>query len=101
MPSPPLAPTFDQTLYFVLCDFGRFGAVFVETDPAQTDEQTIIQDIATGQHERPLRVIACNPAEGWCRDASVQIAESVAEIDHLTSGARAFAEMHGVRLRAG
>ena len=100
MPSPPLAPTSDQTLHFVLCAFGPFGTAYVETDPAQADEQTVIQDIATGEHERPLRVIACYPAEGWCRDVSVQIAERVAEVDDLTSGARAFAEMHGVRLRA-
>ena len=102
MSSPPLSPASDQTLHFVLCDFGPFGAVYVETDPTQVDEHTIIQNIATGEYQHPLRVIACNPAEGWCRDASVQIAESVAEVDHLTSSsARAFAEMHGVRLRAG
>lgn len=85
----------------MLCAFGPRGVAYVEIDPAQADEQTVIEDIASGEHDRPMRVIACNPAEGWCRDVSVQIAESIADFDDLPPGARAFAQMHGVRLRAG
>jgi hypothetical protein len=33
-----LAP--EQDLHFVLCDYGRFGHAYVETDPTQADAST-------------------------------------------------------------
>ena len=96
MPSsaPPLAPALDQTLHFVLCNFGRRGDAYVETDLAAADELTITRNIVTGKYDRPLRVIACHPLEGWCRDVSAQIARSIADVEELPPGARAFIEMH-------
>jgi hypothetical protein len=83
----------------VLCDFGRNGVAYVKTDPAAADELTITCAIVTGEYERPLRVISCNPAEGWCRDVSAQITKSLADVEELPAGARAFVEMHAGRGR--
>jgi hypothetical protein len=92
--SPPLAPALDHTLHFLLCDFGARGIAYVETDPAAADELSITRAIVTGEYDRPLRVIACNPAEGWCRDVSAQIAANIADVAEMPAGARAFVEMH-------
>lgn len=92
--SPPLAPALDQTLHFVLCDFGSRGAAYVEADPTAADELAITRNIVTGEYDRPLRVIACNPAEGWCRDVSAWIAKNIADVEDLPSGARAFVELY-------
>ena len=92
--SPTLTPALDHTVHFVLCDFGPNGTAYVETDTAQADEMSIIRAVVTGEYDRPLRVIACNPAEGWCRDVSAQIAASLVDVEELSDGARAFAEMH-------
>ena len=92
--SPPLAPAPDHTLHFVLCDFGRHGPTFVETNLDAADELTITRNIATGEYDRSLRVIACNPAEGWCRDVSARIAEYLVDVEELPAGAREFVEAH-------
>jgi hypothetical protein len=38
--SPPLVPSLGHDLHFVLCDFGKNGNAFVETDPAYADRKT-------------------------------------------------------------
>jgi hypothetical protein len=43
---------------FVLCDFRRAGVAYVETDPAEADATTIIQNPLHGQYVRPLQVLA-------------------------------------------
>src|SRR5262249_23045515 len=91
---PPLAPALDHVLHFVLCDFGPRGTAYVETDPGAADELTAIRSIVTGEHARPLRVIACHPVEGWCRDVSAQIAETLADVAELPDVARISVEMH-------
>ena len=55
--SPPLVPSLDHDLHFVLCDFGKNGHAFVETDPAYADRNTIISNLIAGEYERPLNVI--------------------------------------------
>ena len=92
-----LIPTTNSNLHFVLCDFGRLGTAYVETDPTKADRDTIIHNLTTGQYDHPLRVIAINPAAGWSRDVSEDIARAVlktAERDHtsLSAGAREFVE---------
>jgi hypothetical protein len=49
-----LAP--EQDLHFVLCDYGRFGHAYVETDPTQADASTIVRNLLDGQYNRPVRV---------------------------------------------
>ena len=75
----PLAPTglaFDVTVYIVLNDFGPLGRAYVETDEAQADEATIVENILSGQYSQPLRVVAFNTAEGWARDVTEDVARA-------------------------
>jgi hypothetical protein len=92
-----LAP--EQDLHFVLCDFGRSGQAYVETDPTQADASTIVRNLLDGQYNRPVRVLALNVEEGWVRDVSQIIAAKVRDVAwhgerELTSGARDFIEAH-------
>jgi hypothetical protein len=94
-----LVPSLDADLHFVLCDFDKSGLAYVETDPAEADITTIVQNLLHGQYERPLRVLALNAYEGWSRDVSETIAAKVRDVaDHegieLTSGTSAFVEDH-------
>jgi len=73
----PLVPAelaFDVTVYLVLNDFGPLGRAYVETDEAQADEATIVENILEGHYSHPLRVVAFNAAEGWARDVTEDIA---------------------------
>jgi hypothetical protein len=74
----PLAPREpDVTFHIVLNDFGPLGRAFVETDEAQADEATIVENILSGEYSHPLRVFAFNTAEGWSRDVTEDIARVV------------------------
>jgi hypothetical protein len=74
----PLAPgDSDVTVYVVLNDFGPLGRAYVETDEAEADEATIIENILSGQYLHPVRVVAFNTAEGWARDVTEDIACAV------------------------
>jgi hypothetical protein len=102
----PLVPVADLDSYLVLCDFGRAGLAYVETDPSEADQMTVIRGLLQGQYESPQQVIALNPAEGWCRDVSEDVAEQVlahADRPHeeLPAGTRAFVEKQlGILLAA-
>jgi hypothetical protein len=61
-------------------DFGRLGRAYCETDEAEADEKTIVENILSGQYSRPLRVVAFNIAEGWARDATEDIAWAVVSL---------------------
>jgi hypothetical protein len=98
MAQPSLVPYLDEDVHFV-CDFGRAGLAHVETDPAERDATTVVQNLLHGQYERPLRVLALNADEGWSRDVSETIAAKVRDVaEHegreLTSGTLAFTEAH-------
>ena len=95
----PASFTPEQDLHFVLCDFGRSGQAYVETDPSQADASTIVRKLLQGQYSRPLRVLALNTEEGWVRDVSELIARKVRAVAHrenqeLTEATRAFIETH-------
>jgi len=83
MSTPPLAPklTDDVTVYLVLNDFGPLGRAYVETDEAKASERDVISDISSGQHSKPIRVVAFNTSEGWSRDVTEDIAEALLERD--------------------
>jgi hypothetical protein len=103
--SPSLVPSPDHDLHFVLCDFGKYGKSYIETDPSEADRDTIVRNMIDGQYNHPLRVIALNPAEGWSRDVSEEIAKAVvtaAEADDrvLTAGTSAFVETQRLRTLA-
>jgi hypothetical protein len=63
-----------DTVYLVLQDFGSFGQAYRETDPSQADRQTVLANLLCGEYERPLRIVAFNPTEGWARDVTAEIA---------------------------
>jgi hypothetical protein len=97
MAHPSLVPSLNQDVHFVLCDFGRAGIAYVETDPAEADATTVVQNLLNGQYERPMRVLALNVDEGWTRDVSETIAAKVRDVaEHegreLTMGTTAFIE---------
>ena len=72
----PQADRLDRDTYLVLEDF-RDGAAWRETDERDVDYDTLIADLLTGQYDAPLRVLACNPNEGWARDASEDVAREL------------------------
>ena len=75
----PLAPRepFDVTVHIVLNDFGPLDRAYVETDEAEADEATIIENILSGVYSHPVRVIAFNTVEGWARDVTEDVAQAV------------------------
>jgi hypothetical protein len=75
MSSPSIIPNerLDRDIYLVLEDF-RAGAAWRETDEDRTDAAEVVGDLLSGQYEQPLRVVAFNPAEGWSRDVTEDIA---------------------------
>ena len=82
----------DADVHLVLCSFGRAGLAYVEADPAESDASTVV-------HGHPLRVVAMNVEEGWCRDVSDVMADKVREVAQredmeLTDGTLAFLQAH-------
>src|SRR5207344_69640 len=74
----PLAPREpDVTVHIVVNDFGPLGRAYVETDEAEADEATIVENILSGQYSHPVRVVAFNTAEGWARYVTEDIAQAV------------------------
>ena len=89
----------EQDLHFVLCDFGRSGQAYVETDPKEADASTIVRNLLQGQYDRPVRVLALNVEEGWVRDVSEIIAAKMQDVagreqQVLTAGTRTFVDAH-------
>src|SRR6185437_9130968 len=68
----PLGPSLDP-VHFVLCDFGRLGSAYIETEPVTT-EKDVAHALLTGQYDRPLEVVAFSVSEGWARDVSEDVA---------------------------
>lgn len=77
MASPSIVPNdrLDRDFYIVLEDF-KSGAAFRETDEG-IDYPTLISDLLRGEYDQVLRVVAFNPAEGWSRDASEDVAREL------------------------
>lgn len=100
MRSPTLVPSgpTPEPVHLVLCDFGKLGSAYVETEPVTT-EADVVHNIFTGQYDRPLEVVAFSIDEGWARDVSEGIAGLVVERARseerpLSEGARRFVEKH-------
>jgi len=67
----------DQTLYLVANDFGKIGRAWREADYENTDLETVIRDLLTGQYKNPIRVIAFNTGERWSEDVSEDVAHEL------------------------
>ncbi|MHB0784450.1 hypothetical protein [Bradyrhizobium sp. 5.13L] len=80
--SPSIVPAdrLDRDIYLVLEDFGaRAGCAWRETDETDTDLETVLKDILSGQYAYPLRIVCFNAIEGWSRDATSDVADALAE----------------------
>ena len=75
-----LVPSIDADIHLVLCCFGRAGLAYVETNPAEADATTVVQNLLHGRYAQPLRVIALNVDEGGSRDVSEAMSHKVREI---------------------
>jgi hypothetical protein len=95
--SPSIRPHgLEQDTYIVLDDFGRIGRAWRGTDENAADRETLIRDLLAGEFNHPIRIIAFNASEGWCRDVSVGIADElrrrVAEYDEIPESVLPFLE---------
>lgn len=94
-----IVPSLDADIHLVLCRFGRAGLAYIETDPAEADATTVVQNLLHGRYGQPLRVVALNVDEGWSQDVSEAMARKVLEIAErddyeLTEGTLAFVEAY-------
>jgi hypothetical protein len=46
---------------------------------AHTDRATVVRHLLEGQYSSPVRIVAFNPAEGWSRDVTDDIAAELAQ----------------------
>jgi hypothetical protein len=53
-----IVPSLDADIHLVLCRFGRAGLAYIETDPAEADATTVVQNLLHGRYGQPLRVVA-------------------------------------------
>src|SRR5215213_6683630 len=77
--TPSLVPSYDLNVYIVLDDFGKIGRAYRETDEAEADLETVIENMMEGQYKHPMRVVGFNTSEGWSRDVSEDVAWEVVE----------------------
>lgn len=96
MRSATLVPAFEEPTHLVLCDFGRQGLAYAETEPLTT-ERNVIENMLHGQYDTPVQVVALSVSEGWSRDVSEDVAHEVLEKARkeeltLSKGTQAFIE---------
>ena len=74
MSTPSIVPNdrLDKDFYLVL---EESGAAFRETDEG-IDYTTLLNGLLSGEYRQVFRVVAMNPAEGWSRDASEDVAHA-------------------------
>ena len=78
--SPSIVPdSTDHDIYIVLEDFGRHGQAWRETNDAECDRRTLIEDMLDGQYEDVVRIVAFNTAQGWSLDVTESIANELRE----------------------
>ena len=76
--SPSIVPHgADQDTYLLVDDFGYIGCVWRETGVGRTDRETLIQALAHGDFDKPVRIVAFNTNEGWSRDVTLDIADEL------------------------
>src|SRR5215212_8739556 len=94
--SPSLVPSYDVNVYIVLDDFGKIGRAYRETDEAEADLETVIENMMEGQYKHPMRVVGFNTSEGWSRDVSEDVAWEV--VERLRSEGKAIHSCFDARL---
>jgi len=92
-----LVPLYENNdVYLVLDELGTFGRVWRELSEKSANEQTVLELIANGGFNRPMRVIVFNTAEGWSRDHTIAVGLKLLQMSHdgrmLGAVAREFVE---------
>ena len=67
------------TIRIALEDFGLHGQAWCETNDADADRATLIEDMLDGQYQDVVRIVAFNTDEGWSRDVTEEIASELCE----------------------
>jgi hypothetical protein len=76
--TPSFVPSIgDQYVYLVLDCFDRSGRAWRVADAGETDLETVIRDLMSGQYNDPQRVIAFNTFEHWADDVSEDVAREI------------------------
>jgi hypothetical protein len=92
----------DQNVYLVVDDFGGNGRAYREADVEETDLETVIADLLSGQYKNPVRVIAFNTAEKWSQDVSEDVAHELRhrcgkQVRDIPIGLREFVDQYDGR----
>jgi hypothetical protein len=86
----------DHDTYLVLNDFGRLGRAWCEADEKDSDRASLLRRLLEDQYSHPVRIVAFNTAEGWSRDATIDIADELrrrfVEYDDVPSSVQEFVE---------
>jgi hypothetical protein len=61
----------------VLNDFGSLGRAYCEASEDQSDLQTTISDLISGQYDNPVSVVAFTTSDSWSKDVSEDIAREI------------------------
>ena len=81
----------DHDTYLVLDHFGgRIGCVWRETDVDSANRKRLIRDLVDGQYNKPVRIVAFNSSEGWCRDVNSARCRSQCSTSWTPTGANVF-----------
>jgi hypothetical protein len=103
--TPSIVPNIgDQNVYLVLDCFEILGCAWREADAGETDLESVIKDLMSGQYNDPQRVIAFNTFEHWADDVSEDIAREIrrrADLGHedVSSSIEDFVVRHAGRER--
>ena len=89
----------DQDVYLVMDDLGRLGRVWREAYVEATGFETVVTDLLEDQYKNPIGIFCFNPAEGWSRDVSEDIARELRrrcdlQLRDVPSSIQDFVERH-------
>src|SRR5262245_54910671 len=78
-----IVPLYESNdVYIVLDELVTFGRAWCELSEKSANEQTVLELIANGGFNRPMRVIVFNTAEGWSRDETVAVRFKLLQMSH-------------------
>ena len=75
--TPSTAPTENNHTVYLVADDCKTDRVWREVEYGETDLDTVIQDLLSGQYNNPARVVAFNTAEHWSQDVSADVAHEL------------------------
>jgi hypothetical protein len=76
-----IVPNTEHVTYLLLDEIGSYGPIWREMSDGEANEATILDWIAQGQFDNPLRVVAFNTEEGWSRDVTQEIATKLLDLN--------------------